>query len=384
MSSAPLVRARVATMAVFFVTGMIFASWGVNVPTVRDRFGLDAAQLSLALFAAAGGSIAAMTFVGPLLTRVGHRSAYLVGGTVLSASAAAVLRMPTYPAVLASLAVMGMASSSVDVAMNAEASELERRIGRPIMSSLHGMWSLGGMLGAAAGGAVLSLGISPEGEMVGAAVVCAATILIARAALLPRDAAAHRAASDANRGGGPRLLKLLGLVALVGLVAEGAMYDWSTVYMRDVVHAAPAPSSAGFAAFSAGMALGRFGGDSVRARTSAAQLMAGGCALAALGVVAALLSRSTLVAIVGFGAVGLGLANMMPLIFVAAANVDGTPPAEGLARVAGIAYVGMLIGPVVIGAVAQWTTLPTAFWVVTGCVLVVASMAPPLMKRARI
>ncbi|WP_455775493.1 MFS transporter, partial [Burkholderia stabilis] len=144
-------RARTASMALFFVAGMMYASWGVHVPTVRDKFALSPGLLSIALFAVAAGSIAAMLTIARWITRVGSRTACLAGGLVMSACAALILVVPDYWMLLAVLALFGFSMATLDVAMNAEASAVEIALGKPIMSSLHGMFSIGGMSGAAAG-----------------------------------------------------------------------------------------------------------------------------------------------------------------------------------------------------------------------------------------
>jgi fucose permease len=370
-------------MAVFFTAGMIYASWGVNVPTVRDKFGLNAAQLSVVLFMVAGGAIAAMTRIGPWLARVGNRTAYLVAGLGMAASAALILAMPTYWSLLGMLALFGITSATMDVAMNAEASLVETHIGRPVMSALHGMWSIGGMCGAAAGGALRSAGLAPPLHMGLVALLGAAVLLAARPAVLPPSGTAADTARGPQRAGS-RGLMLLGIVALIALIAEGAMYDWSTIYMRDVVQATPAFASAAFASFSGGMALGRFAGDFVRAHLGAASLICASATLACVGMLVALLLPLAPVALGGFAAMGLGLANMMPVLFAAAARVDGIHAAEGLARVAALAYIGLLIGPVMIGGVAQLTNLTTGLSVVALCSAAVAVIGPRVLRELQL
>jgi fucose permease len=377
-------RARIATMGVFFVAGMIYASWGVNVPTVRDKFGLNAGQLSVALFAVAGGSIAAMTRIGPWLARVGTRRAYRVAGLGMAVTAGLILVMPSYATLLAMLAAFGVTMATIDVAMNAEASAVENASTKPIMSSLHGMWSIGGMFGAAAGGLLLKAGVPPQVHMGAVSLVAAAVLLAARRAALPMPAPEQRDNHPDTRRAGSRGLFLLGIVALIALIAEGAMYDWTTVYMRDVVRASPAFASAAYASFSAGMAAARFAGDAVRARFGAPQLVCASAALACVGMIGALLLPHPASAMIGFALMGLGLANMMPVLFAAAANVEGIHPAEGLARVAGLAYVGLLIGPVLIGGVAQMTTLPVGLSVVAVCAALVAVIGPRVLRRLKI
>ncbi|WP_258178944.1 MFS transporter [Burkholderia multivorans] len=376
-------RARTATMALFFVAGMMYASWGVHVPTVRDKFALSPALLSIALFAVAGGSIAAMLTIARWIARVGSRVACLAGGLVMSACAALILVVPDYPMLLVVLALFGFSMATLDVAMNAEASAVELALGKPIMSSLHGMFSIGGMAGAAAGGALLSAGMSPAVHLALAAATCAAVLVAASPAVLPHVPHHDEAHGSGNCWRSPALW-MLGGIALVALIAEGAMYDWATVYMRDVVAASPAAASAAYAAFSGGMAAARFAGDAVRARFGAPQLVFASASLACAGMIGALLVPHAAAVLIGFTLMGLGLANMMPVLFAAAARVKGIHAAEGLAHVAGLAYFGLLFGPVVIGAVAQAANLSIGLSVVALCAALVAIVAPKVLAHLKI
>jgi len=379
-------RARNATMALFFIAGMVYASWGVHVPTVRDKFHLSPALLSIALLAVAGGSIAAMATNAKWIARVGTRRACLAGGLTMSVCAALILVVPFYWLLLPVLALFGVGMATLDVAMNAEASAVETALARPIMSSLHGMFSVGGMAGAAVGGALLSRGMAPALHLALAAAVSAIVLLLACPAVLPHVPHAddpHHHGSRANRWRSP-VLWALGAVALIALIAEGAMYDWATVYMRDVVAATPALASAAYAAFSGGMAAGRFAGDAVRARFGAPQLVRASASLACAGMIGALLLPYSFAALTGFALMGLGLANMMPVLFAAAARVKGIHAAEGLAHVAGLAYFGLLFGPVVIGGVTQATNLSIGLSIVALCAALVAFVGPKVLGRLRI
>lgn len=376
-------RARYATMALFFVAGMAYATWGVHVPTVRDKFHLDSAWLSVALFAMTVGSITAMTTNAKWIARVGTRRACLAGGLVMSVCTTLILLVPTYWLLLLVLATFGVGMATLDVAMNAEASAVEEAMGRPIMSSLHGMFSLGGMAGAAAGGLLLSHGMAPALHLALVAVVSALVLALACPAVLPH--VAHHEHPQTQHASTSRwrspVLWALGAVALIALIAEGAMYDWATVYMRDIVRATPAFASAGYAAFSGAMAVGRFAGDAVRARFGAAQLVFVSASIACAGMIGALMLPFSLTALAGFALMGLGLANMMPVLFAAAMRVKGIHAAEGLAHVAGVAYVGLLFGPVMIGGVAQATNLPIGLSVVAVCAALVAVIGPKVLKR---
>ena len=379
-------RARYATMAVFFIAGMLYASWGVHVPTVRDKFHLSPGSLSIALLAVALGSIVAMLTNAPWIARVGTRRACLAGGIGMTICGALILVAPFYWLLLVVLALFGFSMATLDVAMNAEASAVEEALERPIMSSLHGMFSVGGMAGAAAGGVLLAHGMPPVAHLALASGVSLIVLLVSMPAVLPHVPHAdhaHGGRSSSNRWRS-RALWALGSLALIALIAEGAMYDWATVYMRDVVLATPALSSAAYAAFTGGMAAGRFGGDAVRARFGAPQLIFASAALAFIGMVAALLLPDAVVTLAGFTLMGLGLANMMPVLFAAAARVEGVSPAEGLAQVAGLAYFGLLFGPVLIGGVAQLSTLPIGLSVVAACAALIALVGPRIMKQLKL
>ncbi|CAB3696215.1 Inner membrane protein YbjJ [Paraburkholderia phenoliruptrix] len=379
-------RARVATMALFFIAGMVYGSWGVHVPTVRDRFHLSPALLSLALLAVAGGSIGAMAANASWIARVGTRRACLTGGLVMAACVALILVVPYYWLLLIVLTLFGAGMATLDVAMNAEASAVEKALRKPIMSSLHGMFSVGGMVGAAVGGALLAHGMAPAVHLALASAVSALVLIAACPSVLPHvphDEHPDSAAPRANRWRSPALWAL-GTMALVALIAEGAMYDWATVYMRDVVLATPASASAAYAAFSGGMAAARFAGDAVRARFGAPQLVMGSATLALVGMIGALLLPTPVAALTGFTLMGLGLANMMPVLFAAAASVKGIHAAEGLAHVAGLAYFGLLFGPVVIGAVAQVTNLSIGLSVVAVCCALIAIVGPKVLQRLKI
>jgi fucose permease len=384
VSAAAALRARIATMGLFFTAGWVFASWGVHVPTVKEKFGLNDAQLSIALFAVAGGSIASMPVIGKWAAHVGTRTACTVGGIGACLITSLILLVPWYWPVVALLAVYGGLGAALDVSMNTEAADVEAATGRPIVSSLHGMFSVGGLAGATAGGLALSSGMRPDVHFALASAVGALIIVASRPFLLPHvQPASIDAADRARQRRLRRGLFALGVLALVALIAEGAMYDWSTVYMRDVVRASTGVASAAYAAFSGGMALGRFSGDFVRAHVDDARLMVGSGIFAAAGMLLGLLVPSPYVALLGFALMGLGLSNMMPVMFLAAARVPGLRAAEGVAGVAAIAYVGLLIGPVLIGMTAHATTLPIGMSVVILCALLVAVSSPWVLRPAQ-
>lgn len=370
--------ARAATMALFFVNGATFATWGIHIPTVKARFGLSEASLSLAMFMVAAGAIVAMKFAGSWAARIGTRRASVQAGVAFGVMTALIMLMPTYPTLLAVLLLFGITNAGFDVAMNAQAATVEANHHKPIISSLHGMFSLGGMAGAAAGGVLLELGVPPAVHCGGMALVTMATALCAGPFMLPDHVHAEGEPAHPTTG---RTLFVLGLLAFFGLVGEGAMYDWTTVYMREIAQSPEAIASAGYAAFSGGMALARFGGDVARGHWGNMRVLRASGVLATAGILLALLWPAPAAVLAGFGLMGVGAANMVPIFFITASRLPGVPAAEGIAAVARFAYVGLLVGPVIIGLIAHRSDLRWGLSVVALTMALIAVAGPHAIRR---
>ena len=335
--------------------GFVSGVWGVHIPSVKARYGLDEARLSVALLAFALGAVLCLTLAGRIVAAIGARAAALVGSLLLCAALAAVLGPSAYAALIALALAFGAGCALFDVAINAEGSLLETESGKKVMSGFHGMFSLGGMAGAALGAWLLRVAVPPPLQLAASAAAAALLAAAACAFMLPRHVAGGPP-SPAYRL--PRgVLGLLGLLAAVALLAEGAMYDWSVLYLQQETGAAPALAALGFASFSAAMAAARFGGDWLRARVGAAQLLGASGLLAATAMAAVLLARDPLVALIGFAVVGFGFANVVPILFTAAARVPGVAPADGIAAVSSLGYFGMVAGPPLVGSIAQASSL---------------------------
>ncbi|MBU9578444.1 MFS transporter [Ralstonia mannitolilytica] len=370
--------ARAATMALFFVNGATFATWGIHIPTVKARFGLSEASLSLAMFMVAAGAIVAMKFAGSWAARIGTRRASVQAGVAFGVMTALIMLMPTYPTLLAVLLLFGITNAGFDVAMNAQAATVEANHHKPIISSLHGMFSLGGMAGAAAGGVLLELGVPPAVHCGGMALVTMATALCAGPFMLPDHVHAEGEPAHPTTG---RTLFVLGLLAFFGLVGEGAMYDWTTVYMREIAQSPEGIASAGYAAFSGGMALARFGGDVARGHWGNMRVLRASGVLATAGILLALLWPAPAAVLAGFGLMGVGAANMVPIFFITASRLPGVPAAEGIAAVARFAYVGLLVGPVIIGLIAHRLDLRWGLSVVALTMALIAAAGPHAIRR---
>lgn len=359
--SASLRAARWGTRANFFCAGFLFATWGVHVPTVRAHYEIGEWALSMAMLAAGIGALLGLSQAGRLIGRYGPKSVAWVCGLSSTVAIGCLLSFPSYPGLLAALALFGVMSSVFDVAINAEASELERQEGRPLMSGFHALFSLGGMAGAGLGSLLLGWLVDPKSHLLWAAVATAVAIWAGCLQMLPHVAAPSEPTRFRLPSG---VLLLLGVLAALGLVSEGAMYDWSVLFMQKELGSPQDLAALAYASFSGAMAAARFGGDWLRARVAAAPLMFASALLATLAMAMVLLVREPVVALVGFALVGAGLGNVVPVLFSAAASVPGTTPAHGIAAVSSVGYLGFMAGPPVIGMLAEGWSLTAALFVV--------------------
>ncbi|APW37981.1 MFS transporter [Rhodoferax koreense] len=372
---------RWAARTLFFCAGFLFATWGVHIPTVKQVYAVDEAALGVAMLAAGIGALLGLSQAGGLIGRFGARPVSLWGGLASAGAIALLLVMPSFAGLLVLLLVFGCGSSLLDVAMNAEASELERREARPLMSGFHGMFSLGGMAGAALGSALLHAGVAPMTHVLAVAAGGALAVAWACTRMLPHvrpEAGVAREKFMVPRG----VLLLLGAMAALGFIVEGAVYDWSVLYLFKEIGSPQNVAALAYASFSAAMALTRFGGDWMRARFSGAWLLRASALLAAASMAMVLLAGDAWVALAGFALVGVGLANVVPVLFSAAAQVPGVSAAQGIASVASMGYLGFMCGPPLIGFIAHASSLTAALYVVVGFAALLALGAPRAMRLA--
>lgn len=377
--SSSVIRAHWAARFLFFCAGFLFATWGVHIPTVKEVYGLGVGAIGGLVLAAGLGSILGLTQAGWLIAHHGARRVAWWGGLLSAIAIALLLQMPGLMPLWALLALYGAASGLLDVAMNADASELERAQGRPLMSGFHGMFSLGGMVGAGLGGLLIKLQVPAHAHLLGVALFSIALVGWSVRQMAPPAAGAAEHPAAKERFSLPRgRLALLGLLGGLGFVVEGAVYDWSVLFLNTERGATQQTAALAYASFSAAMAATRFAGDRMRARWSSLALLRGGAALAAAALALVLVSQSVWLALAGFALVGVGLANIVPVLFSAAAQVPGVAPAHGISAVASVGYCGFMVGPSLIGFVAHGSSLTAALAMVVGLGVLTALFA----KRA--
>jgi len=365
--------ARYAVSAVFFLTGAGTANWAVRIPAVQERLGLSEGRLGIALLGVSAGALVAMPVAGRLVARRGSRPVTWAAAVAFAAALALPPLAPGLVALVLSLVVLGMANGMLDVAMNAQAAAVQARYRQPIMARIHALYSFGGLAGAAVGGRIAAHGVGPAPHLAGVGLAIGVGACAVALGMLPAsaDAAPHQSAVARPT----RALVALGVVAFCVLFGEGAMANWSAVYLRDVAGAGPGLAAAGFAAFSLTMAAGRAVGDALTTRLGPTRLVRGGAAVAATGVACALALPQPWAVVAGFGAVGAGLSAIFPTVLAATARIPGVVPGAAIAVVSMCGYAGLLAGPPLIGAVANGLTLRGGLGTVVVTSLVVVVLA---------
>ncbi|WP_035839920.1 MFS transporter [Kitasatospora azatica] len=376
----PLRRARLSVALVFAVHGAVAGSFATRIPAIKDHLHLSAGQLGLALVMPALAASLAMPLAGRVTHRLGTRAAIRLLLALWCLALALPALAPGLPWLCLAMAAFGATAGMADVAMNAEGVEVEQRMGRSIMSGLHGMWSCGGLVASGFGALAARQHLDPRLHLTLAAGVLLACGQLACAGLLdvrpePEAEAPPRFSLP------PRSALLIGLVGFCAVFAEGAGADWSGVYLRDLTGAAAGTAAAAYAAFAFTMTAARLAGDAVVRRLGPVPTVRLSGAVATLGGVLVVLARSPALAIAGFGLLGIGIAVAVPLAFAAAGHA-GPNPSQAIAGVATITYTSGLVAPAIIGTIAQGSSLRVSFAVVTALVAALVLIAGALRSAA--
>jgi fucose permease len=342
-------QGRYAVAALFFANGFLMGSWAVQIPGLLPRFQISESTLGLLILALGLGAVAAMALTGRIIGHFGTRVSLLAFTTAMAFGFGLIMLLGSLWALVPVLVFLGASIGGMDVAMNANAVEVERGLKRAIMSSSHGFWSLGGFLGSAFGGFLLAtFGAMVHGLLVSLFVFLVFTF--AKSRIYQGQVAAVLAPPITTEGPakGPHSLGLaayiLGFMCLAAMTPEGAILDWAALYLVKDFDLQASAAGLGFGFFSGAMALMRFGGDALRNRFGGVRIMRFSAMLAAFALLFAAVSPMAGVAILCFGIAGLGLANCVPIIFSAAGNLPGLKAGVGLFAVAMIGYIVEFIG----------------------------------------
>ncbi len=368
---AGLDAARWSVSTIFLLNGAGIGVWAAHVPLVQARAGIDTGVLGFLLLTIAGGAISAMPLSGWMAGRRGTRAVVVGSGLLFALMSAVLMNVGGLVPLFLAAYVFGASNGVLDVAMNANASEVEAARGIPTMSSFHGFYSLGGLIGAALGGLLIAAGLG-DGRgalMVGVAIFAA--VLGCGGRLLAVPPAPHASHFALPRG--PALF--LGLLALLCFAIEGALVDWSALLLKERTQVDAATAALGYSAFSVTMAACRFAGDRLVLRFGPLRVMiVGGLGMFA-GLMLAVVSTQFWLSALGLALIGLAAANVVPLIFAAAARMPGMSAGGGLATVATLGYAGLLMAPPLLGAIAAHTNIAVALGILSLSGIVIAANA---------
>lgn len=371
--TSPLGPAKLSTRLAFFAAGFAIACWAPLVPYAKANVGASESQFGLLLLCLGIGSVLAMPVTGVLSTRIGARPIVIASGLILGAILPFLAVAGSLWALGAVLLILGAALGSLDVSMNIHGAEVEKRAAVPLMSGFHALFSLGGFVGAGGMTLVLWAGLGPRAAAVLGGAVTLMAIALAMPGLLRRAQGEESPAFVLPHG----IVLLIALLAAVAFLTEGALLDWGALLMIDLGLMAKATAGAGFMVFSVTMTIGRLLGDRVVAALGGYKVLFGGGVIAILGLMMLVLAPSAAVALVGFGLIGVGASNIVPVLFSLAGRQTIMPPGLAVAAVTTTGYAGILVAPAAIGFVAEASSLALAFW------MLIALMALfPLTARA--
>ena len=399
LSPATLARARWGVGLIFLVNGAAFASWVSRIPALRAGMALGDGALGSVLFAMSCGVLLSFPLAGKGAQLLGARQLALLAGVALLL----MLPMPFLIGILPSLVLVmlevGAALGAMQVAMNVLAVDVQSRVTRPIMSSLHGAWSAGGLVGAGVGSLAAHAGLSPLLHLAGVGVALGAVLLLALVLLAGARLPARASAAPARPSmtfrhtslRSDRALLGLGVICFCAFLAEGALADWSAVWLHEYAQASESRAALGYALFAGAMTTMRLVGDRVLEVFGTVRVLRVLTALGAAALAGALLLARVDGALVAFVLLGLGMATVVPTAFAAAGRradalaggaAGEVSAARAVALLSGFGYTGLLLGPPLIGWLAQATTLTWALGLLVLMVAAIVALVPLLETRA--
>ncbi|TXE12454.1 MFS transporter [Algoriphagus aquimarinus] len=355
-----LSKRRVALGAFFFFVGLCFASWAARIPDIQSKFDLSEGQLGTLLLFLPLGSVIGLPIAGWAVHRFGSRSVVMFGSFAYAMTLPLIGLAPTTWFLIPVLILYGMLGNVMNISLNTQALGLEDEMGKSILASFHGLWSLAGFTGAGLGALMIYIGFSPAQHYAVVMVISVLIILSAQRYII-KD-------KKVSEGGGGLVIKKpdalllrISLIAFLGMMAEGCMFDWSGVYFKKVVQSDPSLIALGYVAFMGAMASGRFITDKVAARYTKVEVIQVSGVLIFLGLSLAVLFPTLVTSTLGFLLVGLGVASIIPLSYSIAGRSKLYTPSVALALVSTISFFGFLLGPPMIGFIAELFNLKFSF-----------------------
>ncbi len=367
--------AQIAVVALFVELGFGFGSWAVRIPDVQQALGLGEAALGVALLSLGVGSLVGMPLAGIALARLDQRVAATGSAVLLAVGLALPAAAPNLPLLCVALLVLGMGNGAHGVAMNAQGASLEAVLGRALLSRCHGFFSIGALVGSLSSALIAGVGVPAPIHLA----VVAAALLVVTGVVYSGMLRVEPASGGALFVRPDRTVARFGLMAFAVLFVEGAVTDWSAVHLRDELGAGPVGSGIGFTAFALAMAGSRlFLGDRLVTRMGRQRLVRAAGVLATIGTVTVVVAPTAAVGWLGYLLIGAGASVVFPNVLAGAAATDGRSSGSSIAAVSSVGYLGFLIGPPLIGFVAEWGGLRVGLAVTILCAVTVSALAGAL------
>jgi MFS family permease len=368
------------TVVLFLVHGLVVSTWISRIPAIQSNLRLNNGILGLTLLSAALGAVSTIPLTGFLVSRYGSKKVSTISSIVFCFAVSWPGLAFSAISLGAALFAFGAVAAAMDVSMNAQAVEVEKALGKPTMSRFHAMFSFGAMAGAGLGGWIASRGIIPIAHFGISGMLNVIAVIAVCPGLLRthESSAAHAHRLPLNKI--PRVLLALSAIGFCILLSEGAIADWTAVYLRQALKAGPGLAAEGYAVFSAAMAIFRFVGDFITGHLGPFRTVRLGSLVAAGGLLFALCMSQAEWALPGFAAAGAGLSVIIPLVFGGGGRVESVSPGAGIATVTGIGYIGFIVGPPAIGFASQLFTLRYALGIVVVCCLISALLSPSMRQ----
>lgn len=360
-------KARIATSAIFLVCGLGISSWAPMVPIAKERLQLNEANLGLLLLLLGAGAITMMPVGGVLSHKFGSRVVMAVSAFVVALALPFLIIISSVWYMSVALFIFGAAVGTLDVAMNSHAVQVQNRHGKHIMSSMHGLFSVGGLLGSLGLGFLMELGLPALTAAISISALIILIIITTYGSLLDASMEKEEAVGDepeSEAKGNFSWLRgsviFLGFMCFAVFLSEGSMLDWSALFLKESRGVGEEFSGAGYAAFSLAMATMRLLGDGLVHRLSEKKIVIGGSLIAATGLFLAILVPSVAVSLFGFVLLGVGAANIVPVFFSEGGRLKGVPASVAIPAITTMGYAGQLAGPAIIGFIAHYFNLPLA------------------------
>lgn len=366
---------RASTRIIFLITGIVMSAWAPLVPLVKARTGLDEGGLGLLLLGFGIGSIVAMPFAGYLTARFGCRPVIIASTLVLCAVLPMLSHLTWLPGLALTVLLFGASMGMLDCAINIQSIIVEKNSGETLQSGFHGLYSVGGIAGAGAMTAMLSLGLDPLPSVMCLVAIILASLYKAAPNLLPYGTERDGPVFAVPRG----IVLLLGVLCFIVFLTEGAMLDWSAVFLASQRDMPSSYAGLGYACFAAAMTLGRLTGDAIVSRLGGIRVVTLGGICAAVGMLISLVFDGWPASLLGYALVGAGCSNIVPVLFSAAGRQQRMPQRTAIPAIISMGYAGILMGPAFIGMIAHFSSLTIALGGVVVLLLFV-SCAARLLK----